>query len=278
MSEFELAPESDEEGVSDDDMKQHCTEAQPQTTKGIEADIPTSSQEPRRGQRVCKLTERGQELHDEQVRKVAHRFSVSYEKWKTIINDAKGTLSGQCSNNLLHEHITKVSNASKNLIDVYEELRHIDIPDHDTHRRVDTCEAVTKKIIKTARGYLKTEKGECQVDEEQGVKKTGSVSKSVSSDKMSIKSHCTKSSKFSAQCSQNSSKSQQVSLLHTGNTPQLKLLPMKPNFKFCSKRNDISKNLKNSKLKNQRGRGFSKLKNQRGRGFSKLKNQRGRGF
>ncbi|CAK6969798.1 uncharacterized protein LOC128455620 [Scomber scombrus] len=89
MSEFELAPESDEERVSDDDMKQHCTEAQPQTTEGTEADNPTTSQEPQRGQSVRKLTEKGQELHDEQVRKVAHRFSVSYEKWKTIIKDAK---------------------------------------------------------------------------------------------------------------------------------------------------------------------------------------------
>lgn len=88
---------------------------------------------------VRKLTEKGQELHDEQRRKVAHRFSVSYEKWKAVIKDAKGALSGQCSNNLLNEHITKVSNASKNLNAVYEELRHIDILDHDTRRRVDTC-------------------------------------------------------------------------------------------------------------------------------------------
>ena len=40
MSEFELTPESDE--VIDDDMKQHCTEAQPQTTEGTEADNPTT--------------------------------------------------------------------------------------------------------------------------------------------------------------------------------------------------------------------------------------------
>ena len=164
MSEFELTPESDE--VIDDDMKQHCTEAQPQTTEGTEADNPTTSQEPQGGQRVRKLTEKGQELHNEQVRKDAHCISLSYENWKTIIKDAKGTPSGQCPNYLLHEHITKVSNASNNLNYVYEELRHINIPDQDKRRRVDTCEAVTKRIIETARGYLKTEKGEWQVDEE----------------------------------------------------------------------------------------------------------------
>lgn len=146
--------------------------------------------------------EKVQELHGEQVRKVAHRFSVNYEKWKAIIKDAKKALSGQCSNNLLHEHITKVSNASKNLNAVYEELRHIDIPDHDTHRRVDTCEAVTKTIIKTARGYLNTGKGEGQGDEDQGVKET--VFKSLASDKTSIKSHHTKCSKSSAHSRSNS--------------------------------------------------------------------------
>lgn len=191
MSELEFSPESDREDVGDD-TQQHCTDTQPQATEGIGADNPASSQEPQRSQRVRKLTEKGQELHDEQVKKAAHRFSVSYEKWKAIIKDAKGVLSGQCSNNLLHDQITKVSNASKNLNTVYEELRHIDIPGHDTRRRVDTCEAVTKKIIKTARGYLNTRK-----DEEQGAKRTESVFKSAASDKTSIRSHCTKSSAHS---------------------------------------------------------------------------------
>ena len=57
--EFELAPESDEEGVSKDDMQQHCTDAQPQMTEGTEADNPTTSQEPKRGRRFHKLTEKG---------------------------------------------------------------------------------------------------------------------------------------------------------------------------------------------------------------------------
>lgn len=217
MSEFELSPESDREDDEGDDTKQHCPDAQPQTTNGTGDDIHTSSQEPQRGQRVRKLTEKGQELHDEQRRKVAHRFSVSYEKWKAVIKDAKGALSGQCSNNLLNEHITKVSNASKNLNAVYEELRHIDILDHDTRRRVDTCEAVTKKIIKTARGYLNTGKSECQVDEEQGVKDTESVFKSAASDKVSIKSHRTKSSSplLVLKATQKSHPDIQACLLHT---------------------------------------------------------------
>lgn len=50
MSEFELSPESDREDDEGDDTKQHCPDAQPQTTNGTGDDIHTSSQEPQRGQ------------------------------------------------------------------------------------------------------------------------------------------------------------------------------------------------------------------------------------
>ncbi|KAJ8404442.1 hypothetical protein AAFF_G00337090 [Aldrovandia affinis] len=192
----ESSSESDREGV-DEDAQQHCTDMQPRATEGTGADNHASSQEPQRTPRVRKLTEKGQELHDEQVRRFAHRFSVSYEKWKAITKDAQQALRGHCSNNLLHEHITKVDDASKHLNLVYEDLRRIDIPDHDTRRRIDTCEAVTRMIIETARGRLDTREGEGQGDEEQDWKETASVFKSAASDKLSVNSHRAKSSTHS---------------------------------------------------------------------------------
>ncbi|KAG8000943.1 Trace amine-associated receptor 1 [Nibea albiflora] len=74
--------------------------------------------DPSGGGRTRYVTEKGQELHKEQVRRVEHRFIKSYNKWKTIIKDAKGVLSGACSHSLLHEHITK-NNLAK-----YETSRH----------------------------------------------------------------------------------------------------------------------------------------------------------
>ncbi|KAJ8411165.1 hypothetical protein AAFF_G00171710 [Aldrovandia affinis] len=192
----ESSSESVREGV-DEDAQQHCTDMQPRATEGTGADNHASSQEPQSTPRVRKLTEKGQELHDEQVRRFAHRFSVSYEKWKAITKDAQQALRGHCSNSLLHEHITKVDDASKHLNLVYEDLRRIDIPDHDTRRRIDTCEAVTRMIIETARGRLDTREGEGQGDEEQDWKKTASVFKSAASDKLSVNSHRAKSSTHS---------------------------------------------------------------------------------
>lgn len=83
MSEFELFLENDKEGAGED-AQQHCADMQPQAVEGTGDDNHTSSQEPQRSQRVRKFTEKGQELHDEQVRRFAHQFSVSYEKWKAI--------------------------------------------------------------------------------------------------------------------------------------------------------------------------------------------------
>ncbi|XP_066553505.1 uncharacterized protein LOC136721589 [Amia ocellicauda] len=204
MSEFELFFESDKEGAGED-AQQHCADMQPQAAEGT-GDNHTSSQEPHRSQRVRRFTEKGQELHDQQVRRFAHRFSVSYEKWKAIAKDAKQALSGQCSNNLLRDHITKISNASDNLNVVYEDLRHIDIPDQDTRRRADTCEAVTRTIIQTAKALLDTRGGE-----EQRVKSIEPVIEAAASDKVSVNSHRTKSSAHSQTNSRITSRSSQSS-------------------------------------------------------------------
>ncbi|XP_051813072.1 uncharacterized protein LOC110968427 isoform X1 [Acanthochromis polyacanthus] len=187
MSEFEFSPETGEDG---DDKQQCSTSEQPQATKGKGADSPTA-QELQRVQRTRKLTERGQELHDEQVRRFANRFTVCYDKWKAIAKDAKQALHEQCSRDQLHEHITKVTQASRNPNVVYDDLRRHDIPHNDTRRRVDTCEAVTRTIIETAKRHLNTEK------RDEDVKETESVFKSPSSDKSSIRSHNTKSSAHS---------------------------------------------------------------------------------
>lgn len=97
MSDIEPFSESDRNGVGED-PKQHESDTHPQATKGIKADDHTSSPELQRSQRARKLMEKCQELHKEQVKVVKHHFNKSYEKWKAITKDAKGAVSGDCSN------------------------------------------------------------------------------------------------------------------------------------------------------------------------------------
>ncbi|KAI4889684.1 hypothetical protein NFI96_021032 [Prochilodus magdalenae] len=147
-------------------------------------------QEPQRDQRVRKMTEKGQELHDEQVRRLERRFSVCYKKWKEVTKIANQALSGQCSTSLLNEHVTKVNSALGSLNAVYDELRCISIPDHDTRRRVDTCETVTQRIVQQVMDILDAINAHGQGDEERGDEETKSA-------KMSVCSHSTKASTHS---------------------------------------------------------------------------------
>ncbi|KAK7929254.1 hypothetical protein WMY93_005649 [Mugilogobius chulae] len=169
----------------DETVKAH---EQPEEAECTEDDIPTTSQEARKGQRVRRLTEKGQELHDEQVKKAANRFSVCYEKWKAVTKDAKRAMDGHCSKDVLCEHVANVTSAANSAFSAYDSLRRIDSPDNDTRRRVDTCEAVTKNIVQAAERFQTGVKSEGQEDKEIQ-KDTDSVFKSAASARMSERSH-----------------------------------------------------------------------------------------
>lgn len=135
------------------------------------------------------------------------RFNKSYERWRAVIKDAKEMLSDAWSTGLLHEHITKVRVAAANLNTIYEELRHIDIPDPETRRKMDICETVTKKIINSATSYLNTETDEDSEIETQDQKEgdEDTVFKSAASDTTCVSRHTkAKSTKSSVNSRSNS--------------------------------------------------------------------------
>lgn len=132
MAEFEVFPEVDD---CDETLKMNEQPPEPECNGD---DIPTTSQDARRSQRVRTLTEKGQELHDEQVKKATHRFSTCYEKWKAVTKEAKKAMDEQCSKDLLYEHVTKVTSAANTVCTAYDDLRRVCSPDNNTRRRMDT--------------------------------------------------------------------------------------------------------------------------------------------
>ncbi|XP_057709746.1 uncharacterized protein LOC130927761 [Corythoichthys intestinalis] len=166
---------------------------QPLSSEGAKIDVLTTQQEQQRSQRTRKLTEKGQELHDELVSKATRRFGVFYAKWKDAAKDAKKALNEGCSEDLLREIVNNVTEVSKIVNTTYDELRRIDFPDNDTRRRMDTCEAVTKTIIQSAEECLEMKK---MGNYEEKVKTEFAFS-SANSEMMSIKSYITKSSSHS---------------------------------------------------------------------------------
>nr|XP_021329350.1 uncharacterized protein LOC110439121 [Danio rerio] len=124
----------------------------------------TSAQEPstneaakeeslRKSQRVRKFTEKGQALHDEKVNKFQTHFKACYDEWKSAAKQAKKALENPVSVTL-HDHIAHVQYASLEVKQTYDKLRSYVTPDGDTRRRVDTCDAVSQKLIKLAEDWL----------------------------------------------------------------------------------------------------------------------------
>ncbi|XP_051531701.1 uncharacterized protein LOC127427868 isoform X2 [Myxocyprinus asiaticus] len=156
---------------------QECVE----THESIAVDD-TTDPEPRRSQRTHKFTEKGKELHDKKLAKLKNHFQGSYEKWKALARDARQKLMGRLSNDMLQALIGTISSASKDLNVVYEELRQNVSPDSDTRRRIDTCGAVTKMIVESARSRLgEGVEGQDPFIQEGCCTDTGSVFSSVAS-------------------------------------------------------------------------------------------------
>lgn len=83
---------------------------------------------------------------------------------------------------MLQALIGTISAASKDLNVVYEELRQNVSPVSDTHRRIDTCSAVTKKIVESAWSRLgEGVEGQDPIVQERCCTDTGSVFSSIAS-------------------------------------------------------------------------------------------------
>lgn len=183
---------SDLNEASKDDRESVCQDIgaskQPSVKSKKAVDTEASQDVQQRSQRIRKLTEKGQKLHDEKLERYEQRFRTSYEKWKSLIKESKRLLAEFSSNELLQDVMTRVIKTSR-----------IDIPDHDTRRRVDTCEAVTRRIVDLVKSRLEGNK-------ESESRRALSEMDITSSDKSSVKTRFSKASAQSRSKSRSSSK------------------------------------------------------------------------
>lgn len=107
----------------------------------------------RKSTRLRRLTEKGQTLHDARVNKLQARFDAYYERWKAAAKLAKIALDAPASARL-QDHIVQISHTSEEVKQAYDELRTCETPNGETRRRVDTCDAVSQKIIRQAQEGL----------------------------------------------------------------------------------------------------------------------------
>ncbi|KAL6472372.1 hypothetical protein MHYP_G00185600 [Metynnis hypsauchen] len=137
MQDLEVPHEEEEESVHDEPLEENPAQE-------VEVNTETDVTEDKRKRR---FTEKGQELHNENLKKFQRNFDKTYEKWKVLAKEAKKALSLPNSTKVLHEHQIQIHAADLKVKERYEDVRKYSVPDADTRRRVDTCNAVSKQLI-----------------------------------------------------------------------------------------------------------------------------------
>ena len=190
-----MASKTDKQGVETELQRDHETlfDVSTKPKSGERAD---NEEELGRGKRTYKRTQKGQALHDEKTKKLQHRFTTTYEKWKYLAKEAKKIIEGPSSNEMLNDFMTSIDSSSNEVRRAYETLRQHTPPESEVRRRADTCNALSTRILQYASVRV-TKKGHHDEFEKIPWTRTGSVlfSSVKGSESSSQCSKCTETSK-----------------------------------------------------------------------------------
>ena len=185
----------------DPDIRSETEEQQPEHidneplesnhSKEIEVNMETNGaaeKELEKSQRKRKLTEKGQGLHDDKLKRLQHHFIKTYEKWKVLAKEARKALNLSSSSDVLQDLKTKIHSADIEVKQRYEDVRQHSLPDGDTRRRVDTCDTVSRQILERLCSLLDDDMNQDLHTRQAPWTKTSSVFSSIESQR-SILSH-----------------------------------------------------------------------------------------
>ena len=110
----------------------------------------SKTQQVRSSSRERTLTEKGQEMHDQEAKKHEKAFSKAYNSWKEIAKAARTTLKSFCPQELLDQTIQDTK-ASYNIVyQQYGPIQRNCTASPDIVQRMDACIAITDEIIAIA--------------------------------------------------------------------------------------------------------------------------------
>lgn len=127
--------------------KDEASDAEPQQEE---------AQQPRRGERIRTLTEKGQAMQDEKIKGLQQKFDYIYRKWRTHVKCSKQSLtkSSQLSESVLNDILGDVGGLSADVQRIYDDLRRVSTSDQDVWRKVDLCVEVSSFILSRASSRL----------------------------------------------------------------------------------------------------------------------------
>ncbi|XP_026042791.1 uncharacterized protein LOC113033320 [Astatotilapia calliptera] len=111
-----------------------------------EIDKSTEAQEARSSSRERRLTEKGQEMHEQEAKKNERSFSKAYESWKELARGVRTKLKGFCSNEDLVRTQTDIKAKEALMHELYEPIRRNHTSTPDVVKKMDACVALTTEI------------------------------------------------------------------------------------------------------------------------------------
>lgn len=103
---------------------------------------------PRRSERPSVLTEKMLAYQKDELIKKDKKLISLYEQWKGLIRTSREGLKTDLSEHKLCAMADDIEKGLNDMMKVYSEIRERTMPSPDTRRKMDSCEAVTKDIMK----------------------------------------------------------------------------------------------------------------------------------
>lgn len=107
---------------------------------------PANTQQVRSSSRERTLTEKGQEMHDQEAKKHEKAFNKSYDSWKQIARESRTILKTFCSQDDLDNIQQNIMVKHDTVCQHYEPIRRDRITTPDIVKRMDACVTLTAEI------------------------------------------------------------------------------------------------------------------------------------
>ena len=117
-------------------------------------DIEEEALEPRRGERERRPTEKGKSLISKKLNALLGKFDRVYEHWKVEAKNTKKGIVNDTALETLQENVDALGKYSKELNEMYNEYRKMEIPTQNFRRRIDKCNEVTSNLIHNAKTLI----------------------------------------------------------------------------------------------------------------------------
>ena len=135
----------------------------PEVLKEVGAASEKEALAPRRGERERTLTEKGKGFRSDKLNALLGKFDRVYQHWKVEAKDTKKGIINDATFDTLQDNVDGLEKYSKDLNEMYNEYRKLEVPANNLRRRIDKCNQVTENLVHNAK-ILIQETGEDLLD------------------------------------------------------------------------------------------------------------------